>query len=79
MQSLMKIFTELFGLFVENGSFALAILIWLGIVWLAAPHMAAASDASGTILFGGLVLILIENTIRSSRRKQAHRGNDARR
>lgn len=72
MQSLKKIFTELFGLFVENGSFALAILIWLGLAWLVVPHLAIPPILSGPILFAGLALILIENTTRTSRPKPSN-------
>ena len=70
MQSIKKIFTELFGLFVEDGRFAVVILIWLGVVWLLAPRMAIRPNAGGIILFAGLALILVENTVRSSRRKR---------
>jgi hypothetical protein len=32
-----NIVREVFGLFVDDGSFALAILAWIGIVWFAYP------------------------------------------
>lgn len=70
MHAIKKILIEIFGLFVENGRFALAIIIWLGIVWLATPHLAIRTDAGGPFLFAGLALILIENTIRSSRSRR---------
>lgn len=74
MQAIKKIFTELFGLFVEDGRFAIVILIWLAIAWLLAHSKSIQPDAGGPILFIGLALILIENTVRSSRRKppQSH-------
>ena len=66
MQTIKKIFIELVGLFVEDGRFAIVILIWLGIVWILAHRMAIRTDAGGLILFSGLALILIENTVRTS-------------
>jgi hypothetical protein len=62
-----NIFREVFGLFVDDGSFALAILVWIGIVWLVL-HRTRLSVPDGIILFLGLGLILIESTIRFSRR-----------
>ena len=70
MQAIKKIFTELFGLFVEDGRFAIVILIWLAISWLLAHSQSIPPDAGGLVLFGGLALILIENTVRSSRSKR---------
>jgi hypothetical protein len=62
---------EVFGLFVDDGSFALSILLWLGFVWLVLPRFKAPLHWNGLILFGGLGLILIESAIRFSRRRQA--------
>jgi len=66
MQWLKTIVRELFGLFVDDGSFALAIIIWLGVVGLALPH--AQTDWRGAMLFGGLALILLESATRQARR-----------
>ncbi len=60
---------EVFGLFVDDGSFALAILLWLGVVRLAASHIRLGVPG-GVILAAGLLLVLIENLVRSSRRKK---------
>lgn len=59
---------EIFGLFVEDGSFAIAILAWLGIVWLLVPHLGIVSPWSGVILFVGLASILVENALRYAAR-----------
>jgi hypothetical protein len=67
MKWLKNIFREIFGLFVDDGSFALAILLWLAIVRGAAPHI--PSGITAIILFAGLALILAESTIRYARRK----------
>jgi hypothetical protein len=67
---LKNILDEIFGLFVDDGSFALAILIWLALVRWATPHLNIPSRATGIILFAGLALILTESAARFSRRKQ---------
>jgi hypothetical protein len=70
MKWLKNILDEIFGLFVDDGSFALAILIWLALVRWATPHLNIPSRATGIILFAGLALILTESAARYSRRKQ---------
>jgi hypothetical protein len=70
MKWLKNIFREVFGLFVDDGSFALAILIWLAVVRWATPHFNIPSGITGVILFAGLALILAESAIRYSHRKQ---------
>jgi hypothetical protein len=70
MKWLQNIFREIFGLFVDDGSFALAILLWLAIVRWATPHFNIPSGMTGVILFAGLALILAESAVRYSRHKQ---------
>jgi hypothetical protein len=70
MKWLKNILREIFGLFVDNGSFALAILIWLAVVQWATQHFNIPSGITGIILFAGLALILAESATRYSRRKQ---------
>lgn len=67
MRWLRTISNELFGLFVDDGSFAITILVWLGITWVLALHMLADVRWSGIVLFGGLVAILIESATRRAR------------
>lgn len=74
MQWLRTAFRELFGLFVEDGSLAVAILAWLGVVWLLLPRAGAFSQWSGPILFAGLACILAENTLRSARKSSRGSG-----
>ncbi|MEO8735363.1 MAG: hypothetical protein ABI380_02365 [Edaphobacter sp.] len=69
MKWIKSIFREIFGLFVDDGSFALAILIWLGLMRWATLRLGISSTATAIILFAGLALILIESTIRYARRK----------
>jgi hypothetical protein len=70
MKWLQNIFREIFGLFVDDGSFALAILLWLAIVRWVTPHFNISPSMTGIILFAGLALILAESATRYSRHKQ---------
>jgi hypothetical protein len=70
MKWLKNILHEIFGLFVDDGSFALAILLWLAFVRWATPSLHIPSGMTGVILFAGLALILAESATRYSRRKQ---------
>lgn len=62
------IWSELLGLFVDDGSFAIAILVWLGMSWLLSTNLLRQSEWGGVVLFAGLGLILLESTTRRSRR-----------
>ena len=68
LQSLKTIANELYGLFVDDGSFAIAIVLWLGILWLARVHLALSGTWCAAVLFFGLVAILIESAVRRARR-----------
>jgi hypothetical protein len=67
----MKWFTtiaeEVLSLFVDDGSFAIAIIIWLGIAWFLSIHILAALHWSGLVLFVGLIAILLQNAVRRAR------------
>lgn len=60
---------EVFGLFVDDLRFARAILLWLAIVLLLLPRVAAGGRWAGLALFGGLAFILIESVLRFARRR----------
>jgi len=70
MKWIKDIFREIFGLFVDDGALALAILIWLSFVRWATTHLALSPAIIGIILFAGLALILIESTTRYARQKR---------
>jgi hypothetical protein len=61
---------ELFGLFVEDGSFAVAIAVWLLITIFGLPHV-FPSRWCGPIFFIGVVGLLIENLLRTARNVHA--------
>ena len=69
MSWLKSIFREIFGLFVDDGSFAIAILVWLVLLWLLLPHLPIAPSWHGAILFAGLVVILVESALRRARQR----------
>jgi membrane protein implicated in regulation of membrane protease activity len=64
---------ELLGLFVDDGSLALAILAWIGIVALALPALGLPGNWRAVALFLGCALILAENVARSARRGKGRR------
>ena len=70
MRWLNSILREIFGLFVDDGSFAIAILIWLALAVLLLPRIAPPARWSGPALFAGLALILIESVLRYARQNR---------
>lgn len=73
MKVLSTVLKELFGLFVDDGSLALAILALIGAL-AALQYFSALSPAvGGGVLFLGLAILLVENVMRSARRVDARR------
>ena len=68
MRWIKTILSELLGLFVDDGSFAVSIIIWLALSLLLVPIVHADAAWAGIILFFGLAIVLIENVLRSARR-----------
>ena len=67
MRWLRAIIGEIFGLFVDEISFALAIVGWIAVAWLVLPQLAVGSGG-GPVLFVGLAAILVESVLRRARR-----------
>ena len=59
---------EVFGLFVDDAAFALAILIWLGVIRWGTPLLGLPAGWTGILLFAGLALILSESALRYARK-----------
>ncbi len=60
--------SEFIGLFVDDGSLAIAVLAWLAVVWLLLPRLPLPPALLPIILFAGLGLILVESALRGARR-----------
>lgn len=69
MSWLKSIAREVLGLFVDDGSFAIAILVWAAFVVFVLAHVATHPSWTGPSLFSGLACILIESVVRFSRRR----------
>jgi hypothetical protein len=69
MSWLKSVAREVLGLFVDDGSFAIAILVWAAFVALVLVHVTAHAGWTGPALFSGLACILIESVVRFSRRR----------
>lgn len=64
MTWLRTIAKEMFGLFVDDGIFAILILIWLCAAVFLLPHLGWVPRWRGIVLFFGLALILIGSVSR---------------
>jgi hypothetical protein len=70
MRWLKSVAREILGLFVDDAGFAIAILIWLAFAVAVLPRLAPAARWPAPALFAGLALILIESTLRYSRKNR---------
>jgi len=61
---------ELLGLFVDDGSLALAVLAWIAVAVLAFPALPIDGGWLAVALFVGIALILVENLLRAARRRK---------
>lgn len=68
MSWLRTIVSELIGLFVDDGAFALAIVAWLALIGLVAHFAPSTQSWAGIALFLGLALILAESAMRRARK-----------
>ncbi len=68
MKWIAGILTELWGLFVEDASYTVAILVWVALIGFGRSRLPGSAPWAGPILFVGLALVLIENIARTSRK-----------
>jgi membrane protein implicated in regulation of membrane protease activity len=61
---------ELLGLFVDDGSLAVAVLAWIAVAVLVFPRLPIGGGWLAVALFLGLALILAENLLRAARRRR---------
>ncbi len=67
MQTLKAVLREVTGLFVDDGSLAFAVIVWIGIVWLMFKRFHVPFPG-GNVLMIGFCAVLIGNLIQSTRR-----------
>lgn len=68
MSGLKVVWSEFIGLFVDDGSFAAAILAWLVACGLLLPRLGLGPTWPPVILFLGLAVVLAESAVRRARR-----------
>ena len=66
MSFLNSVIGELFGMFVDDGSLAIAILHWIGVI-AALQVSALVPSGLGLILYLGLAVLLMESVLRRAR------------
>jgi len=59
---------ELFGLFVDDGSLAVALVAWILLIQVASGFWPSLDPWGAAILFLGCIAILLENTLRAAKR-----------
>ena len=69
MSWIRSISIEIWGLFVDDGRFALAILGCLAVIWAVLPHLdlGIPLELKGPILFASLAIVLVESALRRAR------------
>lgn len=66
MNAIKNIGRELFGLFVDDGSLALAVLALLAVIALLARGASLGMNQAAILLVAGVIVILLENVVRSA-------------
>jgi len=70
MGAVAKTLHKLLGLFIEDGSLAIAALIWVAICWWALPRFGVNAQATAVLLALGLASILAENVLRAAGKRK---------
>ena len=65
---LRTVWNKLLKLFVDDQLYAVAILVWIALVWLAIKQTGIPSAWAAGALFAGLALIFVESVSRAGRR-----------
>jgi len=71
MKALGLIRDELWGLFVDDGVFAGAIVVWLLVAWGFLPRLGLPGWLPAVLLFAGLSAILVLGALRAARPSRA--------
>ena len=67
MKVVRTIASELISLFVDDGLFAIAIVLWCALIGFVAPAVGIGTTWRGILLFVGLAAILLESVLRRAR------------
>lgn len=67
MSWLRTVLAELWGLFVDDGRDALAIVGWLLLAWLVLPLLHLGGGWGAVLFAAGLMVLFVENVLRRSR------------
>ena len=62
---------ELFGLFVDDGSLAVNLLVWTAAAAALLPRLPLGEEWLALLLFAGYLLILVENVVRATRKARS--------
>ncbi len=68
MKTFLMILKELWGLFVDDGTLAVGIIVWLLFIAFILPRTAIPAQFDSVILLAGLVIGLMENIWRAARK-----------
>ena len=68
MSSLRAVFAEVFGLFVDDGALAVALVGWCAALGIGVWIVPALVPIAGPVLLVGCALILVGNVVRTVRR-----------
>lgn len=69
MRALQQILMEIWSLFVDDGSLALALLAWCAFCGLGLTRLPIAPEWDAAILFLGCVVVLIANVVRTGMKR----------
>jgi hypothetical protein len=61
---------EAWGLFVDDGVFAGAILVWLILAWRVLPRLGLPGPLPALLLFAGLASVLVFGALRGTGKKE---------
>ena len=67
MNRLKVVLQELYGLFVDDGSYATALVVWMCVMWAMRSQDSSLGVSNGVVLFAGFGFILGESVLRKIR------------
>jgi hypothetical protein len=63
MSNVLTVLHELWHLFVDDGAFAAAIVIWPALIWFARAQIGLSGGWAPVVLFAGLICILVASAV----------------